>query len=335
MRAASGLSNVGIDLFRAGLWKPRTQPGNFEGVGEKGIAWLLEAREAYGMRICTEVASAAHVETVLRAGLDAVWLGARTVASPFAVQAIADALQGSEIAVMVKNPINPDLKLWLGALERIARSGVQHISAIHRGFSVYGKSIYRNPPLWSLPLELKSQHPELALICDASHICGSREELGDIAQQALDLGYDGIHLEVHPQPDTALSDAQQQLDIKQFKNLKNKLIFRDKTSIDSSNKALLESLRRDIDRLDLEIIDALQDRMIQVESIGSIKRAINMPLFQAKRWNYIVNQYYSKGRSAGLGDDFIAQFLKALHEESIRQQRQVLHRPDLQVKKSS
>lgn len=319
------LQGAQIDLFRAGVWKPRTMPGNFEGVGAPALAWLQEVQATTGMKVATEVATPTHAEAALKAGIDVLWLGARTVANPFAVQEVADALRGSGVPVMVKNPINPDLKLWLGAIERLARAGVKHLAAIHRGFSTYGEGTYRNPPMWQLPIELKRIHPDLALICDPSHIAGKRDTLESIAQQSLDLGYDGIHLEVHPQPDRALSDPMQQVTPAKYTDLKGRLVFRKARANGKIYTALLENLRDRIDLLDDELMDVLEKRMNLAGEIGAIKRETNTALYQPQRWNDIIDRCMRRGQQGGLGVSFLSGLLKTIHEESIRRQSEMLY----------
>ncbi len=321
---AKALKEIGIDIFRAGIWKPRTRPNAFEGHGEKALAWLREAKKETGLKVATEVASPAHLDLVLKYDIDVIWIGARTVVNPFSVQAIADALRGVDIPVMVKNPINPDLKLWIGALERIQGAGIKRIAAIHRGFSAFGDTEYRNPPRWQMPIELRRLFPELTLICDSSHICGNRQMLESVSQKALDLGYDGVHLEVHPDPDHALSDAAQQITPAVFKDIKSRLIFRKLSTDNLEYLENLQNLRRQIDDLDDELISILGERMKLARKIGQYKGENNISIYQPERWNEILTSCMKKGQLKQLSDQFIANMLKTIHQESIDQQGHVI-----------
>lgn len=325
MQTAQGLKNQQIDLLRAGVWKPRTRPGNFEGVGEQGIAWLREAGNSIGKPICVEVASAPHVEMALKGGVDVLWIGARTTVNPFAVQEIADALQGTNVPVLVKNPINPDVELWIGAIERLQAVGLTHIGAIHRGFSTFQKSPFRNSPNWNIPIELKRRMPQMAIICDPSHICGNREMLAEVAQKAIDLNMDGLMLETHRDPDNAWSDAQQQVTPIELQHILQQLVWRNPSSHDVAVKAKLEELRATIDGLDRDIIDLLEERLTVSRSIGAYKREHHITILQHQRWNEILHdrQHYARGKN--LSEHFLNQFLHAIHEESIQQQTQVMN----------
>lgn len=325
LSTAHSLEKTGIDYFRAGVWKPRTRPGSFEGNGEKALEWLQEVKELTSLKVITEVANPNHVDQILKYGIDAVWVGARTTVNPFSVQEIADALKGIDLPIFVKNPINPDLKLWMGAIERFHRNGNRKVAAIHRGFSVYGEREFRNPPLWQMVIELRRQMPELPLFCDSSHIVGNRKNLQRISQQALDLGYDGIHLEVHPDPDRALSDPDQQITPREFERMKSELVFRKNTTTDLEYLENLENLRRQIDEVDDELIRILAERMALTRKIGQFKKSNNISIYQPKRWNEILTRSLNLGLSRSIPSDFISSFLKAIHEASIKEQSKIIH----------
>lgn len=321
---AHELKDSDIDLFRAGIWKPRTRPNSFEGVGSVGLKWLRRVKEETGLKTTTEVAKKAHVEEALYHDIDCLWIGARTTVNPFSVQEIADALQGVDIPVMVKNPINPDLGLWIGAIERIMKAGITKIAAIHRGFASYGEKYYRNKPMWQIPIELKRRFPELTIICDNSHICGRRDILADVAQHAMDLNYDGVMTEVHITPDEAWSDAKQQITPSVFKKLMEDLIFRkDQTNLTIS-KAELEGVRAEIDVLDSQLLKILEERMKLVDKIGRYKKEHDIPILQASRWNEILDKSIAKGAEKGLSAEFIGSLFRAVHEESINHQKKIM-----------
>ncbi len=313
--AAAGKAQV----FRAGLWKPRTRPGSFEGAGPEGLQWLLRAKEETGLRIITEVATAEHVEACLKAGVDMLWIGARTTPNPFSVQAIADALTGVDIPVLVKNPINPDLQLWIGALERLHRAGLKKLGAVHRGFSWFERTPYRNSPMWEFPIRLKAAHPEVELICDPSHIAGSVERIGPVAQQALDLGFGGLMVEVHHDPEHARSDADQQMTPAAYAALLEALIFRAATPTPGMSDRL-EELRDLIDQLDEEIAQKLGSRMDIAERIGDHKRDHNVAILQPERWDRILQRQLRMAEHLGLSAEFVREFMDAIHRESIRRQ---------------
>jgi chorismate mutase len=325
LETAQALKPAGIEYFRAGVWKPRTRPGGFEGKGAEAIQWLAEVRKLTGLKVITEVANPVHLEMVLNEGIDAIWIGARTTVNPFVIQEIADALKGVDIPVFVKNPINPDLKLWIGALERINRAGISRLAAIHRGFSVYGESDYRNPPRWQMAIDLKRHFPDLPLFCDSSHISGNRERLSAISQQALDLGYDGIHLEVHPNPDQALSDAEQQITPQRFKEIIAALNFRRSSTDDLIYLENLQNLRNQIDEVDDELIRILAQRMELTRRIGHFKKENNISIYQPKRWNEILTRSLKLGKLQSLGASFIESIFKIIHQESIREQSEIIH----------
>lgn len=320
LETARAIAQIGkIQVFRAGLWKPRTRPGEFSGIGEKGLPWLTQIKKETGLKTAVEVADASHVELALKHEVDILWLGARTVVNPFSVQAIADALRGVDIPVMVKNPISPDLKLWLGAIERIHAMGIHKIIAIHRGFHYFEKSIYRNAPMWEIPIELKRLVPELPIIVDPSHICGRRDLLQPIAQKALDLEMDGLMIESHFDPDRALTDAAQQITPSDLEKLIQQLVIREKRGdINFQNK--LEELRTEIDKLDGELLQILSKRMEIIDEIGEYKNQNDITILQMKRWAGIIEDRLAIGTHLGLEETFLRNLLSLMHEESIRKQ---------------
>lgn len=320
MRTAKGLSEVGIDLFRAGIWKPRTRPGSFEGVGAKGLPWLQRVKNELGISTCIEVATAQQVEEALKHEIDVLWIGARSTANPFSVQEIADALNGVDIPVMVKNPTNPDLELWIGAIERVQGAGIQNIAAIHRGFSIYAKTQFRNEPYWAIPLELRRRMPDIPMFCDHSHICGNRTDLLHVAQFALDLNYDGLMTETHCTPDFALSDAQQQITPEIYGELIEALITKAETTEDEQFLTILDKMRHKMDELDIEILNLLARRMKLSEEIGAHKKNNKIAVFQVSRWNEILEKAKTLGREMGLNEEFVSSFLSAVHQESIAKQ---------------
>lgn len=326
IETAKELAQQGVDLFRSGIWKPRTRPGSFEGVGKVGLKWMKQVKEETGLKVTIEVAKRDHVFEALKHGIDVLWLGARTTVNPFSVQEVADAMEGVDIPVLIKNPINPDLKLWIGAIERIYKAGVTEIGVIHRGFSYHGETKYRNVPRWQIPIELKRHFPDLAIICDNSHICGRRDILLDVAQKALDLDFDGFMTEVHPTPDDAWSDAAQQITPSQFKDLVDQLVIR--TTSTSNTKVLehIEHLRHEIDEIDNELINLLGRRMSLAEGIGEYKKRNNISILQPSRWNEILETATAKGQIKGLSEEFMAVFLKAIHQESINHQAKVMNK---------
>lgn len=320
MQIARDLVASDIDLFRAGIWKPRTRPGAFEGRGSAALPWLKRVKEETGLRTTVEVANAKQVDKALAHGIDVLWIGARSTANPFSVQEIADALKGVDIPVMVKNPTNPDLELWIGAIERISASGVRQIAAIHRGFSSYAKSIFRNEPYWEIPIELRRRMPDIPLFCDNSHICGNRTELLNVAQYALDLNYDGLMTETHCDPDHALSDAMQQITPSVYKLLIDKLDFKREMTDDSDFIEYMDSIRHELDEIDFEVINLLARRMKLSEEIGRQKKNNKISVLQVKRWNEILEKAKVLGRERGLSEGFISNYLSAVHQESIKRQ---------------
>lgn len=327
MRTAKALAQTGkINIFRAGIWKPRTRPGSFEGVGEVGLQWLVNAGKATNLPVMTEVANKDHIDLALKAGIKHLWIGARTTVNPFAVQEIADCLQGSNIeSLWIKNPINPDLKLWIGAIERFQKANIDNIGVIHRGFSAFKTQKYRNEPLWEIPLNLKIHFPEIELICDPSHICGKRNILKEVSQKAMDLAYDGLMIETHPNPDKAWSDAQQQITPTELNELLNTLILREKQAQNTAFDKQLNSLRNDMKILDHRILELLGERMQLAEKIGNIKKENNITILQQEKWQAVKAERLSEGNKNGLTEKFLKRFLNALHQESIRHQTKVMN----------
>ncbi len=321
---ARQLAPQGIDLFRAGIWKPRTRPGAFEGLGAKALPWLRDVKAETGLKTTIEVANGNQVYEALKFGVDVLWVGARSTVNPFSVQEISDALQGVDVPVLVKNPVNPELELWIGALERIAKAGVARLGAVHRGFSTYSKSRFRNAPYWELPIELKRRMPDLPLICDNSHICGNRDDLAEIAQQALDLQYDGLMTEVHCSPDEAWSDARQQVTPFRYQEIVRSLMVRRESTDDSGFSDNLEQIRHKIDEIDLEMLNLMARRMRLAEDIGRIKRKNNIAILQTARWNEILERGFAQGRERNLSEAFVEKFLNAVHQESIAHQKSVM-----------
>lgn len=325
LETARKLSKEGIRIFRAGVWKPRTKPGGFEGIGAPALQWLAKVKNETGMLIATEVANRSHLDDALIAGVDIIWVGARTSANPFAVQEIADRLASlpddkkDSLVVLVKNPVNPDLELWIGAIERIYGSGIRRLGAIHRGFSSYGKHIYRNQPTWRIPIELKRRIPGLTVICDPSHIGGKRELIGSLSQQALDMDFDGLIIESHCNPDEALSDAAQQVTPEILSCIVDSLVLpTEKRSTEN-----LSILRKEIDRIDTELLDLLAKRMRVSREIGRYKKENNMPVVQAGRYNELMQKRVEDGQALEMSEEFIRTFLAAVHEESVRQQLEI------------
>ena len=323
---AKELAETGkVDYLRAGIWKPRTRPNSFEGVGEIGLVWLNEAKRQTGLPIATEVANAKHVEIALKHKVDLLWIGARTTVNPFSVQEIADALKGVDIPVLVKNPLNPDLQLWIGAMERINQAGITKLGAIHRGFSSFEKTAFRNQPKWEFPIELKRLHPELEIICDPSHIAGNRDLISMISQKALDLGMAGLMIESHINPAVALSDAKQQVTPAAFADLALELIYRHESVAGVNVKDELSTLRAQIDDLDEDIFNKLATRMKVADSIGEYKREKGLTILQVNRWDAIIQKRQAMGQAMGLSDDFTKRLLQLIHKESIRRQTEVMN----------
>ena len=323
IRTATELAANGVKIFRAGIWKPRTKPGGSEGVGAEGLQWLKKVKELTGMYTSTEVATKQHVEEALAAGIDILWIGARTSANPFAMQEIADALQAAnaDVPVLIKNPVNPDLELWIGAVQRIYNAGIRRIGAIHRGFSAYGKHLYRNLPQWHIPIELRRRLPNLPIICDPSHIGGKRELVSSISQQAIDMGFDGLIIESHCDPDCAWSDKGQQITPDVLNFVVNTLVHRDK----SHSTENLSLLRQQIDALDNELLEVLNKRMRVSREIGQFKKEHRMPIVQAQRYDDIIQSRVKLAMDMGMSGDFMKSVLAAIHEESVRQQIEILN----------
>ncbi len=326
LSTAQKLQETGkVHLFRSGIWKPRTRPGMFEGVGKPGLTWLIEARKETGIPVMVEVATDKHVEDALEAGIDVLWIGARTTVNPFSVQEIADALKGVSVPVFIKNPVHPDPDLWTGAIERIQKAGISTTGMIHRGFSQYGNTDYRNAPMWQLPIEMKRRFPGMPLICDPSHICGNRFMLREVAQQSVDLGFDGLMLESHIDPDNALSDALQQVTPEGFLEIINSITWR---SVGAMNEALMTpllKLREQINHVDDELLSLLSRRMRLADKIGEYKKENNITIFQAQRWNEILERAFRKGESLGLSREFLLNYFDAVHLESILHQDRVMN----------
>ena len=324
LETARALRETGkVKIFRSGIWKPRTRPGIFEGVGNEGLEWMKAVKQETGLLSCVEVATPEHVESAIASGIDILWIGARTTVNPFSMQEIAEALKGYDIPVMVKNPVNPDLNLWLGALERINNAGIHKLIAVHRGFYAYNSKPYRNAPIWEIPIELKRLCPELPIICDPSHICGNTHLIEGVSQKALDLEMDGLMIETHIHPEQALSDKKQQLSPKGFVELMSKLIIR-KHFIDNIEYSdTLEKLRAEIDAIDEELMQQLSKRMKMVENIGVYKRDNNITILQIKHWDDVVKKSIAFGETIGLSKEFMLNLLKVIHEESIRKQTDI------------
>ena len=318
---ARQLAGRGCHIFRAGVWKPRTKPGGFEGNGEAALPWLQRVKEETHMMVATEVATPEHVELALKYGVDVFWIGARTSANPFAMQAIADSMKGTDVPVLVKNPVNPDLELWIGAMERLNQAGVKRIAAIHRGFSSYDKKIYRNLPMWQIPIELRRRVPDLPLFCDPSHIGGKRELVAPLCQQAMDLGMNGLIVECHCDPDKAWSDAKQQVTPDILAYILSLLVLRDeKVTTEGINL-----MRKQIDELDNQLMELLAKRMKVCREIGEYKKEHNMTVLQTSRYNEILNKRGAQGSLWGMAPDFIKTVFEAVHEESVRQQMDIIN----------
>jgi len=309
--------NFPNNVFRAGIWKPRSRPGAFEGAGKEGLIWLRQVKEQFGMKVCTEVATPDHLEACLNAGIDMVWIGARTTVNPFSIQELADALKGIDIPVFIKNPINPDISLWLGAIERIQRTGITKIAAIHRGFQSFENSVYRYTPRWELVIDLKSQRPDIPIICDASHISGTPELIEGVVQKALDLDFQGIMVETHINPKVALSDAKQQITPERLKSLMDKIIIRKSDAVDVDIHQKLMELRASVDSIDDLILQALISRNNFIEQIGNYKFDMNMTILQMQRWEEILKRQLENGTATGLNSEFIKKIYELIHSEAI------------------
>ena len=322
MKTATELASKGCHMFRAGIWKPRTKPGGFEGHGEKALPWLQRVKAETGMLTATEVATPEHVEAALKAGVDVLWIGARTTANPFAVQAVADALKGIDVPVLVKNPVNPDIELWIGALLRINGAGVKRLGTIHRGFSSIDQKLYRNTPMWHLPIELHRRYPNLPIVCDPSHIGGRRDLIAPLSQQAMDMGFEGLIIESHCSPDEAWSDAKQQVTPDVLDFIIDRLVIRD--NVDTTES--LTALRKQIDEMDNQLMDLLTRRMRVSREIAGYKREHNMGVVQTGRYNEILDKRGAQGTLCGMDADFIKKVYEAIHEESVRQQMEIINK---------
>ena len=313
-----------VDILRAGIWKPRTRPGSFEGIGTKGLPWLQRAKRETGLPVTVEVATAKQVEDALRFDVDVLWIGARSTVNPFSIQEMADALRGVDVPVLIKNPINPDLELWTGAVERIAKAGIKKIGLIHRGFSSYGNAEYRNAPMWHLAIEMKRRNPELIFINDPSHICGRRDILMETAQKAINLDYDGLMIESHIDPDNAWSDAKQQVTPERLAEMLESMIWRHEAPESEDSLSRLEKMRQQISHLDDELMQILGQRMKIADEIGSFKKENNITILQTTRWNEILSTAFAKGDMLGLSQEFITRYFDAVHMESINHQNKVM-----------
>ena len=326
VETATRLAKTGkVDVLRAGIWKPRTKPGMFEGIGVKGLPWLANARKITGLPIAVEVATAKHVEMALQFDVDILWIGARTTVNPFSVQEVCDALRGTNVPVLIKNPINPDLELWSGGIERLQKAGVKEIGMIHRGFSNYGNTEFRNAPMWHLPIEMKRRFPDMLIICDPSHICGNRTGLQEIAQKSIDLDFGGLMIESHIDPDKAWSDAKQQVTPERLAEMLGELIWRTETSDEKEFVTALSKLREQINHIDDELLVLIGQRMKIADKIGEYKRENNITILQTNRWNEILEKAFVKGNKLGLSKDFITKYFDAVHMESISHQNKIMN----------
>ena len=326
VQTATRLAATGkVDILRAGIWKPRTRPGSFEGIGTKGLPWLQQARKESGLPVAIEVATAKQVEDALHFGVDVLWIGARTTVNPFSVQDVADALKGADVPVLIKNPINPDLELWIGAVERVANAGIKNIGLIHRGFSSYGNTEYRNAPMWHLAIEMKRRNPGMLLINDPSHICGRRDILMDVAQKAIDLDFDGLIIESHIDPDNAWSDAKQQVTPERLGEMISSIVWRTEEIDSEELHAVMEKMRQQINQLDDELLQLIGQRMKVADKIGQYKKDNNITILQTNRWNAILERAYQRGDKLGLSQEFITKYFDAVHMESINHQNKIMN----------
>ncbi len=326
MATARGLATTGkVDIMRAGIWKPRTRPGSFEGIGTKGLPWLQQAKKETGIPVAVEVATAKQVEDALHFDVDVLWVGARTTVNPFSVQEIADALRGVKVPVLIKNPLNPDLELWVGGMERIAKAGIEDLGLIHRGFSSYGNTDFRNAPMWHLAIEMKRRFPNVPMINDPSHICGRRDILQSVAQQAIDLDFDGLIIESHVDPDNAWSDAKQQITPEVLKQMLDSIRWRKENVQNEDFLSALEKLRQQINQLDDELLQVLSTRMKVAQKIGEYKKNNDITILQTNRWNEILDRAIAKGNNLGLSDEFVTKYMDAVHMESINQQNKIMN----------
>ncbi len=322
---AHELKDSDVNYYRAGIWKPRTRPGNFEGVGALGLKWLQKVKAETGLKTATEVANATHVKLALEHDIDLLWIGARSTVSPFIVQEIADALEGTDKVVLVKNPVNPDLALWLGGIERLHSANIKKLGVIHRGFSTYEKTRYRNNPEWQIAIELQNRFPDLPLICDPSHITGKRDMIFDVSQTALDLNFDGLMIETHVDPDNAWSDAAQQVTPDSLIQIMEDLKIRKTTDSEADYRAALTTLRTQIDVVDHQLIEMLGKRMKVADAIGALKKEKNVAILQSRRWNEILGKMILEGEENNLSEEFILRVFKAIHQESINHQKKIIN----------
>jgi chorismate mutase len=326
LETATRLAKTGkVDILRAGIWKPRTKPGLFEGIGAKGLPWLAQAKKITGLPTTVEVATAKHVEDALQFDVDMLWVDARTTVNPFSVQEVADALRGVDIPVLIKNPINPDLELWSGGIERLQKAGIKQVGMIHRGFSNYGNTEYRNAPMWHLPIEMKRRFPEMILICDPSHICGRRDTLQAVAQKSIDLDFDGVMIESHIDPDNAWSDAKQQITPERLAEMLGALIWRSESTDKQEFLTALATLREQINHVDDELLLLISQRMKIADKIGEYKRENNITILQPGRWNELLEKAVQKGDKLGLSKEFVEKYLDAVHIESINHQNKIMN----------
>jgi chorismate mutase len=325
LQIARELKDSDVSIFRAGIWKPRTRPGGFEGVGAIGLKWLQKAKAETGLLMAVEVANATHVKLALEHDIDVLWIGARTTVNPFAVQEIADALEGTDKIVLVKNPVNPDLALWIGGVERLYKANIKKLGVIHRGFSTYEKTKYRNIPEWQIPIDLHNRFPDLPLICDPSHITGKRDMIQEVSQQALDMNFDGLIIETHIDPDNAWSDAAQQVTPTMLKQIFENLKVRNESDETGEYNSKMNGLRSQIDEFDAKLLEVLGNRMRVADKIGQLKKEKNVAILQNKRWNEILGAMILKGEEKGLSHDFVMHLFKAIHQESISHQEKVIN----------
>lgn len=325
MKIANDLKDTDVNYYRAGIWKPRTRPGMFEGVGAIGLKWLQKVKQETGLKTATEVANRAHVELALEHDVDLLWIGARSTVSPFIVQEIADVLEGTDKVILIKNPVNPDLSLWLGAVERLAAANIKKLGVIHRGFSTYEKTKYRNIPEWQMAIELQTKFPDLPIINDPSHISGRRDLIFDVSQTALDLNFDGLMIETHNDPDNAWSDAAQQVTPKRLVQIMQDLRIRKESDPEAEYNSKLSNLRAQIDFIDNQLIDTLGKRMKISDSIGALKKQRNVAVLQSNRWNEILGKMILEGETKGLSEEFVLRMFKAIHQESINHQEKIIN----------
>lgn len=326
LNTATALAATGkVDVLRAGVWKPRTKPGMFEGMGVKALPWMAKAKAVTGLPIAVEVATARHVENALQFDVDLLWIGARTTVNPFSVQEVCDAIRGTDVPVLIKNPINPDIELWSGGIERLFKAGIKNVGMIHRGFSNYGNTEFRNAPMWHLPIEMKRRFPDMLLICDPSHICGNRTGLQAVAQKSIDLGFGGLMIETHCNPDAAMSDAKQQITPDGLTEMLHSLVWRYENTDEEEFLTALATFREQINQVDDELLSLIGQRMKIADQIGAYKKDNKITILQTQRWNEILAKAFVKGEKFGLSKDFITKYLDAIHMESINHQNKIMN----------